>query len=109
MRESDLAARLAGDEFVVLLEGLALEDDASSVAQKIVEAMRVDFEVDGSPLAVTTSLGVGFASSPSASAADVLACADRALYEAKRGGRDGFRLSNFGAPLPDDAEVVETT
>lgn len=100
VRETDLAARLAGDEFVVLLEGLTIEDDACSVAQKIVDAMRVDFAVADTSLRVTTSLGVGFSSDASATAADLMACADRALYEAKRAGRDGFRLSNFGVLQP---------
>ena len=100
VRETDLAARLAGDEFVVLLEGLTIEHDACSVAQKIVDAMRVDFAVADTSLRVTTSLGVGFSSDASATAADLMACADRALYEAKRAGRDGFRLSNFGVLQP---------
>ena len=100
VRETDLAARLAGDEFVVLLEGLTIKDDACSVAQKIVDTMRVGFKVEGTSLRVTTSLGIGFSSDATATATDLMACADKALYEAKRAGRDGFRLSNFGVLQP---------
>ncbi len=103
MRESDVVARLAGDEFVALIEGVTDNRDASIVARKIVEAMRADFDVDGAPLRVTTSLGVAVAAggrwastAAPPSATDLMLCADRALYEAKREGRNGYRVSSFG-------------
>ena len=109
VRETDLAARLAGDEFVVLLEGLTIEDDAGFVAQKIVDAMRVEFEVEGTSLRVTTSLGIGFSSDVASTAAELMACADRALYEAKRAGRDGFRSSNLGVLTPAPSQLLKSS
>lgn len=83
----------------MLLEGFAAEEDAALVAEKIVREMRADFHVDGTALRVTTSLGVGIAKNSSTStmpsATALMACADQALYEAKRHGRDGFRISGY--------------
>jgi diguanylate cyclase (GGDEF)-like protein len=91
VRATDMAARLAGDEFVVLLEGLHDASDVEVVATKIVEAMREPFFCAGAPMRVTASIGVAYSAHPSV-ASELLGCADAALYEAKGAGRDTFRV-----------------
>ncbi|GGB99808.1 sensor domain-containing diguanylate cyclase [Pseudoduganella buxea] len=91
VRATDTVARLAGDEFVVLFEGLAAPDELAGLGHKIVEAMRPPFLADGTPLAVTTSVGLAVAT-PGITREALLRQADEALYAAKAGGRDGFRL-----------------
>ncbi len=89
VRASDVVARLAGDEFVAVLEGLNSPDEAAGVAAKIIEA------VAHQPLAglsVTTSIGVATVEEPEMPARDLMALADRALYQAKRSGRNGFAV-----------------
>lgn len=91
VRASDVVARLAGDEFVAVLEGLNSPDEAAGVAAKIIEA------VAHQPLAglsVTTSIGVATLEEPEMSARDLMALADRALYQAKRAGRNGFAVQH---------------
>jgi len=102
VRATDIAARLAGDEFVVLLEGMQTEHDAELVAKKIVLAIRDPFFCAGVPVQVTTSVGVAFCAHPRA-AGELLACADAALYEAKAAGRDTFRVRSL-ATKPASAE-----
>ena len=61
VREGDTAARLAGDEFVVLVEGSALDGGAELVAERLLEVLRVPYEIDaiaGRPLSITASIGV---------------------------------------------------
>ncbi len=96
VRVTDMPARLAGDEFVVLLEGLHAEADASIVAQKIVAAIRQPFHVPSADLHVTTSVGVAYAARPAPNS-DLMDFADQALYRAKGAGRDTFEISTLGS------------
>lgn len=93
VRSTDMVARLAGDEFVLVLESLSAPEEAAIVAKKIVERIHEPhFQVNGRRVDVTTSIGIAFhrsAGSP-VTAAELLARADAALYNAKAAGRDRF-------------------
>jgi diguanylate cyclase (GGDEF)-like protein len=95
VRAVDTVARLAGDEFVVILEGLRARDEAAAVATKIGLALREPILVQGRAFRVTSSIGVAFSESADASAASLVAKADEALYRAKRAGRDTFALTTY--------------
>ncbi len=91
IRTTDLAARLAGDEFVVVLESLNHRAEAASVAMKVLASIRQPMRVLGHRLGVTSSLGVVYYDgAEETSAADLVARADRALYRGKKAGRDTF-------------------
>lgn len=95
VRQTDLVARLAGDEFVVLLEGLHDRAEASAIAAKIVTTVRDPLLLEGQLRGVTTSVGVAYRDAgPDVEIAsdEMLAQADQALYQVKRAGRDGFRI-----------------
>jgi len=90
LRRSDAVARYGGEEFVVLLPEATLQD-ALAVAEKIrTEVERGALGVGGvlRPLQVTVSLGVAAFPSDAINGPDLVAAADRALYEAKNGGRN---------------------
>jgi diguanylate cyclase (GGDEF)-like protein/PAS domain S-box-containing protein len=91
VRETDLVARLAGDEFVIVLEGGEQPASASAVARKIIEAIRPSFLIQGAPRTVSTSVGIAM-SEPDDDVDDILRRADEALYIAKRAGRGGFAI-----------------
>lgn len=95
VRITDLAARLAGDEFVVIAEGLNTVEEASLIAEKLVEAIRRPMVVKGKPLRVTTSMGLAYYTGHEGSAEDLTTRADRALYRAKGAGRDTFAATVF--------------
>jgi diguanylate cyclase (GGDEF)-like protein/PAS domain S-box-containing protein len=90
VRASDSAARLAGDEFVIVLEDVKGAAEAARVGEKVVEAMRQPFATSAGEIRLTTSIGIVLADG-AASLADqdqLLGRADSALYDAKHGGRD---------------------
>ena len=88
VRSTDLVARLAGDEFVLVLEGLAAAEDAATVAQKILDAMCEPVNIgEVGPLSVGTSIGVATLRGGAATPQQLTARADAALYRAKREGR----------------------
>lgn len=92
VRETDLVARLGGDEFAVVLEILHGHADAETVATKLVVAMAEGFDLPGQRVRVSTSLGVAIFDGDDTHADTLVARADRALYAAKRAGRNGWRV-----------------
>ena len=96
VRASDTVARLAGDEFTVILEGLASLAEAQAVAAKLVEALRAPMRIGDVPVGVSASIGVAMLEPGEHDATPLLRRADEALYEAKRRGRDRYetRLVN---------------
>lgn len=92
VRATDTVARLAGDEFVVLLPGLSKREDAELVARKIIRDARLGLTVNGKTIKITTSIGIAFASEATVTSEALFASADRALYAAKNADRDAFNI-----------------
>ena len=89
VRDGDLLARLGGDEFVVLVEG---QHDPHSMAQKILQVLRPDFELGGHTSKVTASIGISRFPQDGLELSGLLSAADFAMYQAKTKGRDGVQL-----------------
>lgn len=89
VRDVDVVARFGGDEFGLILPSTDTEG-ARFVAQKIrASVAEVPFSVPGAELAITVSAGVAMWPDHGTTLAELLSAADRALYGAKRAGRDG--------------------
>ena len=97
MRASDTIARLGGDEFTIIMEKIARPEDAAVLAAKIVAAMRAPFELDGTSVAISASIGLAFYRDEELSPAALLKQADVLLYQAKQAGRDTFRAAALAA------------
>lgn len=91
LRPSDTLARIAGDEFAILLEDLSGPDAAEDVARRIGTAFRRPVSVTGRPVAVTLSVGLDVALDASGSPESLIGNADFAMYAAKRSGRGQWR------------------
>jgi diguanylate cyclase (GGDEF)-like protein/PAS domain S-box-containing protein len=108
VRSTDTVARLGGDEFVIILEGLNAEEEARIVARKIIASVTAPLQLEsGRMLQLTTSIGIALRTRVSAvdppSVDALIARADEALYQAKGGGRNTYRLLVGQQPAPEGA------
>jgi diguanylate cyclase (GGDEF)-like protein len=95
VRGGDTVARLGGDEFTVLLRGLHGKDEAAVVAERILATMRKPVRLaSGVEVHPTPSLGIALAVKHDIDPATLLKDADAAMYEAKRAGKDCWRLAH---------------
>ena len=85
IRPADTFARLGGDEFVILLEDINGPDNVTAVAERIQDAFRAPFSLDGREVFVTASIGIALNSGEYMRPQDVLRDADIAMYRAKEG------------------------
>jgi diguanylate cyclase (GGDEF)-like protein/PAS domain S-box-containing protein len=87
LRGGDTAARLGGDEFTILLENVADEADAASVADRVTAALRDPILVAGHEVFATCSMGIALSVPGGDTADSLLRNADLAMYRAKANGK----------------------
>ena len=95
LREGDTVARLGGDEFALLLDGSIDRDHAENIAERLVEAMRVPFEIDGRHVMMRASAGVAL-STGSETGNELLRRADLAMYTSKAEGKNRTTTYDLG-------------
>lgn len=94
VRNHDTVARIGGDEFVVLCEGLAAEDAPQRIAQRLVGGLSAPpVEVAGRELAIQASIGVAWTDDPRVEPEALLQAADAAMYGVKGQPGPGVRVS----------------
>ena len=103
LRREDTLARFGGDEFVVLIEDASDASRATGVADRIVDALREPFVVEGREVFATLSMGIVLADSPRERPEDLLRKADIAMYRAKEKDKAGYAV--FDPSM--NARVVE--
>jgi len=91
LRKGDTAARMGGDEFMLLLPEIAGGEDPARIAQKILEAFRKPFVLEGHELHITTSIGIAVYPEDGEDADTLMKDADIAMYRAKDLGRDNYQ------------------
>ena len=95
VRTTDTVARLGGDEFVVILQGLHAREpeaavEAEVVAQKILRVLNQPYDLQGSEVHSTASIGIAMFRSAQPAAQELLQRADLAMYQAKAQGRNAM-------------------
>ncbi|SNT02499.1 PAS domain S-box-containing protein/diguanylate cyclase (GGDEF) domain-containing protein [Noviherbaspirillum humi] len=95
-RKEDIVSRLGGDEFVVVLPRIDGMSGPSVVAQHIIDAIGQPIEIGTLQLSVSPSIGISLFPAHSDNLDTLIRCADQAMYEAKKNGRNTFRLYSPG-------------
>lgn len=87
LRSGDLAARIGGDELMVVLQGVRSLSDAVTIAEKLRRAVADPIPTSAGCLSITLSIGVTMVQ-PGESPDEIISRADRAMYRAKQTGRN---------------------
>jgi len=94
LREVDTVARLAGDEFLVIIEDIESIESVELIAQKILETLSVAIVVDKINLYVTSSIGISIYPDHTKDPKLLIKHADQAMYKAKNIGKNNFVFYN---------------
>ena len=92
LRESDTPARIGGDEFVVLLHTVQDDLDASTVAEKLRQAINQPFVLEGQTLTVSACIGIALYPEAGNNLLELSRHADQAMYRAKENGRNAVTI-----------------
>jgi diguanylate cyclase (GGDEF)-like protein len=92
VREVDTVARMGGDEFTIILEGVASEQNILVVAKRITESIATPFEIKGHHLSIGISIGITIYPHDDHPIDELLKHADTAMYRAKQQGGSAFHL-----------------
>ncbi len=92
LRASDVVARLGGDEFIILLPEIAQAEDATTVAEKLLSALRKPVRIEGREIFTSASIGISLYPDDGAEAEILMKNADQAMYCVKQDGRNNHRL-----------------
>lgn len=103
LRSDDTLARIAGDEFMVILESLSSPNNVSNLAEKLIEVIEPPFIVDGHEAYIGLSIGIAIYPGDGETATQLIKNADTAMYHAKDSGKNTFRF--FSSELDQQAKT----
>ena len=98
IRNSDTVARVGGDEFIVVLDSIGTDENASHVANKIIAALSEVFDLKGMPSRVGASIGISLFPDDSENPVQLVKQADQAMYLAKQAGKNTYRFFHDLSP-----------
>jgi diguanylate cyclase (GGDEF)-like protein len=96
-RSTDICARVGGDEFVVIATQLEDEDQAYEIGRKLLGQLTQPMEIEGKRYWLGASIGIGLYPRHGSHLADLLQCADSAMYSVKRNGKGGCAMYHASA------------
>jgi diguanylate cyclase (GGDEF)-like protein/PAS domain S-box-containing protein len=100
VRQNDIAARLGGDEYVVLLDNVSDPAQAAKVAEKMLLQIAATSQQLGMPHGVTASIGIGFYPHDGEDEKTLMMNADSAMYRAKQRDKNNFQFHSQHSSLP---------
>jgi len=92
VRDEDTVARIGGDEFVVLFQGVRSAQDVAVLAQKLHACLSAPVTLNNYELTVTASMGISIYPDDASNGPEMIRNADAAMYQAKGAGRNAFQF-----------------
>lgn len=92
VRSNDAVIRLGGDEFVLLLGSIQNEDELDVLLGRVLDLLGAPFMIDGESILISASIGASIYPRDAATGGDLVDHADRAMYEAKKKGKNAWAL-----------------
>ncbi len=92
LRQEDTIARIGGDEFIVLLEGISHRSELDIMAEKLLKLARFPMEIDQRHLWVSASIGICVYTKEISDASSLIKQADWAMYQAKASGKNSYQI-----------------
>lgn len=92
VRSVDIVARFGGDEFAILVEDIQDLNEATQVAERILEELSTPFYIDGQDIFTTVSIGIAFSGTGYGLPQELLRDADTAMYRAKSAGKACYQV-----------------
>ena len=108
VREVDTVARMGGDEFTIILEGLTCEEDITLVAQRITTSLAQPFHLGEHKASIGVSIGITIYPTDDHEVDELLKHADTAMYRAKQHGGSSFQFHVPNDPPSSSAERSST-
>lgn len=107
LRESDLAARIGGDEFAVLLWNVSSQDSAEAVGRDLARTLSREYVCGGVPCEVGASIGAALYPDDGEGVHELMDRADKAMYVVKGAGASGFAFASdvVGEPVIEERPV----
>jgi len=102
-RRTEVAFRLGGDEFCVLLDVLRSDQEPFTVANRILDSLRTAMQTGGDEIRLSASIGIALCSSATTTPQEVIDNADVAMYAAKRAGKDRWQVFDAATGAPGRA------
>jgi diguanylate cyclase (GGDEF)-like protein len=104
IRSMDTVARMGGDEFAILLEAIKGDDEIFTIIKRLQRNLNAPFKADGNPIVMTASIGVVINLLRYEQIDDIIRDADIAMYSAKFGGKNNFKVFDIG--MREEAENI---
>jgi diguanylate cyclase (GGDEF)-like protein len=93
VRQEDTVARLGGDEFVIALWESSHADGVAKLVSKVIRSISQPYSIQGCGVSMTASVGVSIYPTDGEEIGTLMKSADLALYEAKRSGKNDYRIA----------------
>ncbi|MFA6903991.1 MAG: diguanylate cyclase [Gallionellaceae bacterium] len=94
VREEDTVARINGDEFMISLWELSHANGLNELVSRILHSVSQPYRINGSDTLLTASIGISIYPANGEEAESLLQCANNALYEARRNGKNDSRIAS---------------
>jgi diguanylate cyclase len=95
VRQSDLVGRIGGDEFMLLVTDCPDRESVAVIAQKIIAQLSLPYVAEGIEMHIGASIGIAMFPEHAKEVENLIALADAAMYEVKRGGRNSYHFAKL--------------